>query len=156
VVGYAGIKKEKNIMKVITKSPEETKKMGSELASKLNSGDSVLLYGDLGAGKTTFVQGLAAGLGIKDRILSPTFVLHRVHEVKDQDFKTLNHIDLYRIDEPTKIESLGLSELFEDEGSVTLVEWADRIKDFTPNKGYKILLKYLSNNQREIEIEKLK
>ena len=142
-------------MKVITKNSDETKKLGIEFADKLNGADVVLLYGDLGAGKTTFVQGLAEGLGIKDRILSPTFVLQRIHDVPDHNFDSLNHIDLYRLEEPTEIDSLGLLEMFEDERSITIIEWADRLKNFTPKKGYKIHFKYLSDVEREIEIENL-
>lgn len=142
-------------MKLITKSSDETKKIGNDFAQKLNPTDVVLLYGDLGAGKTTFVQGLAEGLGIKDRILSPTFVLQRIHDVPNNKFGNLNHLDLYRIEEPTEIENLGLFEMIEDESAVTIIEWADRLKDFTPKQGYRIYFNYLSNDQREISINKL-
>ena len=142
-------------MKVITKNSDKTKKLGFEFAHKLNSADVILLYGDLGSGKTTFVQGLALGLGIKDRILSPTFVLQRIHVVEDHEFKSLNHIDLYRIEEPLEIESLGLSEILDDNSAITIIEWADRLKNFTLKKGYKIHFKYISDTEREIEIENI-
>lgn len=144
---------------MITKSSEETNKLGFNFVKKLKSGDLILLYGELGAGKTTFVQGLASGLGIKDRILSPTFVLQRSHMVNLNGIEKLNHIDLYRIETPSEINSLGLSEIIEEENSITLIEWADRISDLKTSKdlssgmhGYQIWFKYLLENQREIKI----
>lgn len=141
--------------KTITKNFQETSQLGFEFARKLKPGDLILLYGDLGAGKTTFVQGLASGLGIKDRILSPTFVLQRSHAVSFQGIEKLNHIDLYRIEKPSEIDSIGLSEIIQEVGSVTLIEWADRLVNFKCNNGYKIWFKYLSEEDREIRIEKI-
>jgi tRNA threonylcarbamoyladenosine biosynthesis protein TsaE len=154
-------------MKIITDSSEETKKLGKEFAKKVKGGDTVLLFGDLGAGKTTFVQGFAEGLGVKDRILSPTFVLFRQHQIptpliplpegeEKRNVLILNHIDLYRIVNPTEQENLGLGELFEDGSAITLIEWAERLKNFSPSKGYKINLRHLSENEREIEIIEIK
>jgi len=141
--------------KIITNNSDETKKLGLDFAGKLRAGDALLLYGDLGAGKTTFTQGLAEGLGIKDRILSPTFVLQRIHEINEGKIKKMNHIDLYRIEKPVEIGSLGLTETFEEKQSVAVVEWADRLKDFKPKRGYRIYFKYLTDVKREIEVEKL-
>jgi tRNA threonylcarbamoyladenosine biosynthesis protein TsaE len=148
--------------KIITFSYDETKKLGAEFVERVKAGDALLLYGDLGAGKTSFVQGLAQGLGIKDRILSPTFVLQRIHEVPGKKINILNHIDLYRIDEPMEIESLGLEEIFDDKRAVTAIEWADRLKLNNHKKGlsagrqgYKLYFKYLGDNKREIRIEKI-
>lgn len=142
-------------MKIISKSSEETKKIGKELAEKIKGGETILLFGNLGAGKTTFVQGFAEGLGIKDRILSPTFVLQRIHDVPKSEIKTLNHIDLYRIENPTEVENLGLIELFEDSHAVTLIEWAERLKDFKPKKGWGVKFHHISENTRELVLDKL-
>lgn len=142
-------------MKKATKSGSETKKLGYEFAKKLEGGDVLLLYGELGAGKTTFVQGLAEGLEIKDRILSPTFVLQRIHEVSGKSIKQLNHIDLYRIEEAVQIDNLGLLEMFEDKSCVTVIEWADRLKDFSPKKGYKLHFSYIDGDKREILIKEI-
>lgn len=142
-------------MNVITNTAEETQQVGLDFSKQLKSGDVVLLYGDLGAGKTTFVQAVAKGLGIKDRILSPTFVLIRNHKVSFGNITNLNHIDLYRIEKPAEIESLGLSEIIEEENSVTLIEWADRLLNFKLHKGYKIWFKYLDEDKREIEISEI-
>ncbi len=149
-------------MKIISRNAQETKDFGKKLAEKMKSGDVLLLYGDLGAGKTTFVQGFAQGLGITDRILSPTFVLQRIHKVTRPDIKNLNHIDLYRIENPTEIKNLGLEEIFEDGESITLIEWADRLKNFSPKKSlpagrqaFKLYFKYLKYDEREIDVEKI-
>lgn len=141
--------------KIITKNSSETQSLGLRFANEVKPGDVVLLYGNLGAGKTTFVQGLAKGLGVKDRVLSPTFVLQTSHAILFGDIKNLNHIDLYRIENQTEIENLGLSEVIEEENSVTLIEWADRLLNFKPQKGYKVWFEYLDENKREISIEKL-
>lgn len=142
-------------MKLITKNSDETKKLGSDFAKQVKPGSTLLLYGDLGAGKTTFVQGFASGLGITDRILSPTFVIQRIHDVKNGKIKTLNHLDLYRIENPTEIQNLGIQELFNDGKSVTLIEWADRLLNFNPKKGYKIYFKNLNESEREIETKEI-
>jgi tRNA threonylcarbamoyladenosine biosynthesis protein TsaE len=122
--------------KFITKNSKETLKLGEKFALKLHPGETLLLVGDLGAGKTTFVQGIAKGLGIKDRILSPTFVLQRIHQSHSPSIKTLNHIDLYRLEGKHAIESLGLMETINEKDSITIIEWADRLTDFKPNQGY--------------------
>ncbi len=140
---------------MITKNADETKKVGFDFAKKIEGGESVLLFGDLGAGKTTFVQGFALGLGINDRILSPTFVLQRIHDIDRKNIKRLNHLDLYRIENPTEVQNLGIEELFEDVESITIIEWADRLLNFSPKKGYKIYFKNISENEREINIEKI-
>ncbi len=138
--------------KIITRNSEETINLGEELGKNILPGEVVLLFGELGAGKTTFVQGFAKGIGISDRILSPTFVLHRIHRPKNSKIEIVNHIDLYRLEEPTEIDSLGLSELFDEQNSVTLIEWADRLKNFKIKKGYEIKFAYINDDEREIVI----
>lgn len=141
--------------KYLTNSSLETKNLGQKLGKSLRNGEIILLFGDLGAGKTTFVQGLAKGLNISDRILSPTFVLHRAHGIPKSGIKTLNHIDLYRIENPADIKSLGLEEVVNEDDSITVIEWADRLSDFKQKKGYKVWFNYLDENQRQIRIEKV-
>lgn len=139
----------------LTNSSLETKNLGSNFAKQLKSGDVVLLYGDLGAGKTTFVQGVAQGLGLNSRIISPTFVFVRTYETKNDRIKKLNHVDLYRIEKQTEIEGLGLEEVVNEDGSIAVIEWADRLSDFKHEQGYKIWFKYLGKDKRGIVINKI-
>ena len=138
----------------ISKNVKETNTIASEFALKLKPRETVLLFGELGAGKTTFVQAIAKALGIKDRILSPTFILHRSYQVQKLDIKYLNHIDLYRIEDPQEIQMLGIAEFLEEPRSITLIEWAQRLKKFKLKNGYKIYFKYLEDDKREITIIK--
>ncbi len=141
--------------KFLTNSDSETIKLGEDFAKNLEDGDVVMLTGDLGAGKTTFVQGIAKGLNIKDRILSPTFVLVRNHEVDSKKFNNLNHIDLYRIEGHRDLEKLGISEFVASPNSVTIIEWAEKLKNFNPKKGYRIKFVYQDENRRNISIQKI-
>lgn len=141
--------------KRITKSSLETQAFGSNFANQLKSGDVVLLFGELGSGKTTFAAGVAKGLGIKDRILSPTFVLVRQYEIPHPTPRTRNlyHVDLYRIEKQTEIKNLGLEELVDEDNSITVIEWADRLRNFSRDRVYKIYFKHLNGDRREITIE---
>ena len=133
----------------ITNSFEETQKIGKEFAKTLKNGEFVALYGDLGGGKTTFVQGLALGLGIKKRIISPTFIIIRTHDLK---LKTFYHIDLYRTETVADIKSLGMKEIIENPDNIVIVEWAEKMKELLPSKRIDIYFKYLDENMREIKI----
>lgn len=103
-----------------TKSADETRALAGELAPVVRTGDVILLAGDLGAGKTVFVQGLAQALGVRERVTSPTFVLSRQYE---GDLPVV-HIDVYRLDHVQEVIDIGLAELVDDE-AVVLIEWGD-------------------------------
>ena len=107
-----------------TSSAEETRALAASLAELVRPGDVVLLGGDLGAGKTTFTQGLGRALGVKEPITSPTFTLVRQYE-SASGRPHLLHADVYRLDQLAHILDLGLAELVE-EGSVAVVEWGER------------------------------
>ncbi len=144
-------------MEKITKSAQQTKEFAANFAKKLKGGEILCLYGDLGSGKTTFVQGLAEGLGIKKRILSPTFVLMRSYEtkVKSEKLKVksyLHHIDLYRIESAEEIEMLGLQEIFNNPQDIVAIEWAERIKQILPSKRTDIYFEHIDENIRRIKI----
>ncbi len=131
----------------LSQSPEETRRLGEKLGARLKPGDLVLLFGDLGAGKTTFVQGLARGLGVPPEtyVSSPSFAL--VHEYQGRI--PLYHVDLYRLS-PEETEDLGLAELLSQGAMV--IEWAERLAENLPVR-FKVFLRYLSEGKREVRIE---
>ena len=132
--------------KFISHSEKETKNLAKKLAKKLTG--VIALIGELGSGKTTFAQGFAAGLGIKEKIISPTFVLIRQHRIPKTE-KTLYHIDLYRIEED--FSKLGLKEILENPNNIILIEWAEKLKDL-PKSATKILIKKQDANKRVITL----
>lgn len=113
---------------LISNSEKDTKQIAARLAKKIKHG-IVALSGELGVGKTVFVQGFAKELGIKEKIISPTFVLIRQHQIPNTS-KFLFHIDLYRLDES---HGLGLEEIIKSDNFV-LIEWAEKIKKILPEK----------------------
>ena len=113
---------------ITTRSEEETTAVGRDLAASLEAGDVVLLFGDLGAGKTAFVRGLAEGMGVaRDEVSSPTFTL--VQEYRGGRL-ALFHVDLYRLDDPREIDDLGLEEIAAD--GVLAIEWAEKLPRLLP------------------------
>lgn len=131
----------------VTKSFNATKKLARDFAKVLIKGDVVCLYGDLGSGKTTFVQGLAEGLGIKKRIISPTFVIVRSYKLEVSSFY---HIDLYRVESERDIENLGIEEIINNKNSIVVIEWAEKLKSYLPKKRIDIEFFYRDNNVRKI------
>ena len=131
-----------------TSSEVETGAVGSELATTLARGDVVLLIGDLGAGKTAFVRGLAEGLGIaSDQVSSPTFTL--VQEYRAGRVP-LVHVDLYRLDDPREIDDLGLDEIAGE--AVLAIEWAEK-HPRPPRDAIRVLLEHAGDTERRITIE---
>jgi tRNA threonylcarbamoyladenosine biosynthesis protein TsaE len=106
---------------VVTASAEETEKVAAGLGARLKTGDLLLLVGELGAGKTTFVRGLARGMGVRGDVMSPTFQLVRLYPGD----RPLAHVDLYRVERASELEELGLGDLLEE--CVVVVEWGDRL-----------------------------
>lgn len=153
-----------NITKT-TKSAAETQKFGEEFAQKIKDGGVVCLFGDLGAGKTTLVQGIARGLGIRQRITSPTFIVVRRYELKNQNSKIKNtsqkskvkylwHIDLYRLNNIKEIKVLGIEELWQDTNNILLIEWPEKIKSALPQNRWVVKLKQAGENRREITVSR--
>lgn len=143
-------------MEVKTENPRETQKVAHALAKELKGGDTVALYGDLGAGKTVFAQGLAKGLGIKRRILSPTYVFMRSYPVfkKGQEL-TFYHIDLYRGENLQDFEALGLGDVFAED-SIVVLEWPERIEKILPKSRIDVVFKVESPTKRKISINRRK
>ena len=131
-----------------TQSEEETIALGEKLAAELPSKAIVLLIGDLGAGKTTLAKGIAKGLGAAqpEEVSSPTFTL--IHEYGPR----LYHIDLYRLDRPEEVATLGLDEIF-DRDAIVLIEWGERFPTLMPEDRIEIRLEALGENSRKIVFE---
>lgn len=111
---------------VTSVSAAQTKALGLKLATKLKGGEIIALTGHLGSGKTTFVKGLAKGLGVKETITSPTFVLMKVYNTKHKTIKQFVHIDCYRVP-GLEITSIGLNDYVNRSDTVVVIEWADKL-----------------------------
>jgi tRNA threonylcarbamoyladenosine biosynthesis protein TsaE len=133
---------------IVTRSEEETSAAGEQFAARLHAGDVVLLHGDLGAGKTAFVRGVARGIGAPaDDVSSPTFTI--IQEYRGR--LALHHVDLYRLT-PAEVEDLGLDELFEG-GSVLAIEWAERWVQ-APAGAWVVRIAHQGDTERRIIIER--
>ncbi|MEP6756486.1 MAG: tRNA (adenosine(37)-N6)-threonylcarbamoyltransferase complex ATPase subunit type 1 TsaE [Chthonomonadales bacterium] len=126
---------------------EETKSSGNVLGQALRPGDVVLLTGDLGAGKTTFTQGIASGCGCADEITSPTFTLINEYSTAQGRFV---HMDLYRLELQDEVAGLGFEDYLRDD-TILVVEWPDRLRNLKPRKAIEIALTE-ENGGRRIEI----
>ena len=138
-------------MQITTKNSEETIRLGEKIGEKASSGMIIALYGDLGAGKTTLVQGIAKGLGINDYVTSPSFII--ISEYKGRI--DLTHIDLYRLDDKLQIEDIGIDDQFMKDNNVCVIEWAEKLGDLLPKGAVKINIDNLSENERKISVEGL-
>jgi len=137
---------DQNSLEIISRSDDQTRRVGMRLGSLLNPGDLVCLVGDLGAGKTTLVQGLATGWGSLDAVTSPTFVLVNVYRRMDQN--RFFHLDAYRIGGPSATLDIDLDEIL-DQGAL-VIEWADRIEPALPNERLWVSLQWIDDNQRDL------
>jgi len=108
----------------ITNSSEETQELGQSLAQGLKGGDFIAFYGNLGSGKTTFIQGLSKGLGIERRIISPTFIIVRHYKIKQGNFY---HVDLYRTETQNDLLSVGLDQIIKEDNNIVALEWAEKM-----------------------------
>ncbi len=134
-------------------SPKETQKIASDLAKKIiktKKGAVIALEGELGAGKTTFIQGFAKALGINSKVKSPTFVLMKKYKVSNQT--DLYHLDCYRIGDYKDLRIPELKEIFEISHDIVLIEWAERIKKVIPKKHIKIHIDHIDKNTRKLLI----
>jgi len=133
-----------------TQSAEETKLLAQDLAKDFLNGGIIALSGDLGAGKTTFAQGFALGLGIEDRIVSPTFLIIRQYPIpKQKNF--FYHIDLYRL-ESIDLKNSGLEEILTEPSNVVLIEWADKISDHLKESVTRLNIESPSEDTRVISV----
>lgn len=139
--------------KYTVQSEKQTKEIGEKLGKTLTNGGIIALHGDLGAGKTTFVKGVARGLGIIQRITSPTFIFWRVYDVKRKGIHHFCHVDLYRLPKSNNLQSIGIEEYWERGDTVCIVEWAEKAKQLPKSRIiYSIKIKIIEKNVREISI----
>ena len=139
---------------IVTTSPEETKALGRRLARSLSGGENLLLVGDLGSGKTAFVQGLAEGFGLTEPVKSPTYTYLREYQLPRRSTR-LAHFDLYRLpDRPTQrdLESIELLERLGDENTITVIEWADKLQRSEYGNQFVVEFAVRGDSEREISL----
>lgn len=156
----------------ITNNFGETQKLAENFISRFKKRDVLALYGNLGSGKTTFVQGLARGFGIKKRIISPTFIIVREYNLKTSHFAThfakatrvkkasrdkqnsklFYHVDLYRVESEKEVRELGIEEMISDNKSLVAIEWAEKMQSLLPKKRWDIKFEDLGGSKRKITI----
>lgn len=139
-------------IEIETWSAEETMELGRSLASFLQQGDVVALFGDLGSGKTTLIKGIVAGLGATDSVSSPTFTIQ--HQYRSAQMM-IYHFDFYRIDSPGELRGIGCEEFFDGDG-ICLVEWPERALDLLPPQRWEIYLKqpFGDSTHRQISVRR--
>lgn len=130
--------------------------LGHAIAADLRPGDVVLLHGDLGAGKTTLVQGIAAGLLVMEPIQSPTFGLVADHQgrLSDGTPVMIHHLDLYRLESPDELEDLGYDQFLDPVEGVSLIEWPERAEDWLPERFILIRISPVSGGGRTVDISR--
>ncbi len=131
-----------------SRSPEETRRIGEALGARLGSGDVIACIGELGAGKTCFLQGVLQGLGVLEPVTSPTFVLINQYQGR----LSVYHLDAYRTESLTEILDLGVEEIFWGEG-VTVIEWGEKLLPLLPPHAIVVRIEGLGEEPREIVIE---
>ncbi len=136
-------------LECFSRSPEQTKRLGARLGALLRPGDMIALSGDLGAGKTTLVQGMAQGWGSLDAVSSPTFVI--VNSYRRADGMTLAHLDAYRLSNAAEAEELDLDYLLEN--GALVAEWAERIQEALPGEGLWIAMRWMADEHRDLLVK---
>ncbi len=141
--------------KLTLSSLEDTKNLGQEIAKEIlkrkdKSAFIVFLDGDLGTGKTTLVKEIIFALGIKEKVKSPTFTIIEPYELND---KNIYHIDLYRINDPSELETIGLREYLNESEAIIFIEWPEKSFGFLKKFDLKISLKHSSEKERKCKIE---
>ena len=147
-------------MKIVSKKLKETKNIAKNFLQKLKSDTKkavvVGLHGDLGSGKTTFVQFVAEMLGIKENITSPTFVIEKIYKIENYNWpKRLIHIDAYRLKCGEELRILGFEEILNDQENLILIEWPENVYDILPKNILKIEFEFIDENTRKINSKDL-
>jgi tRNA threonylcarbamoyladenosine biosynthesis protein TsaE len=145
-----------NQVQFLTENYLETQDIGQALAETVEAQDEAVVFGltgDLGAGKTTFLQGFAKGLGIKEKVISPTFVIMNRFDIKKAKFENFYHLDCYRIEDSKEMNNLDFEEIVSNPKNIVCIEWPEKIKKLLPEQLISIKFKILEQNNREITIE---
>lgn len=142
----------------LTTTPFKTRKIGQLLAKKITPGRKaflIALQGDLGGGKTTFLQGLAKELGIKEKILSPTFIIMRKFKISHHRSKFVNfyHFDCYRLEKPKELFNLGFKKIISSPQNLVAIEWAEKIQKIIPRPALWIKFQFLDKKKRKIVLQ---
>jgi tRNA threonylcarbamoyladenosine biosynthesis protein TsaE len=141
------------MLKIISTSANETKMLAETFAKKLKGGEVLALSGNLGSGKTTFVKGLARGLGIKQKIQSPTFAIRNEFKLKKTKPKIFYHLDLYRLKSVKDLAELGIAEWLCGPTAITAIEWPEKAKRLLPKRTVYIRFSHTKKpNERTIKI----
>lgn len=143
-------------MQYHTNNSEETQKIAADLAKNLlpqNFAQVLCLRGDLGSGKTTFLQGFGKALGVKEKIQSPTFIIMSRFPLKNFPFNNFFHFDCYRLENPEEIIKLEFNEIIADPKNIVAIEWPQMIEKFLPQKRIEITFENFAENERKIEIK---
>jgi len=138
--------------KITTNSDQQTHDYGHDFAGKLKGGEILALQGELGSGKTVFAKGLAQGLGVKQTVNSPTFVLMKVYPAQSGNIRNLCHIDAYRLSEGRELISIGAGDYLGNQATVSLIEWPERITDYSLAYTYWLAFKHLDEHTRQITV----
>lgn len=138
---------------LISRSAKETFTAAKQFAKLLRGGEVLALLGELGSGKTTFLKGLAKGLGIKTKLVSPSFVILSRHKLPAGKHGFFYHFDLYRLKKTADLAELGFFEILQERKSLTAIEWAEKIKKYLPSRAVIIKFKHgKTPSERKIEI----
>lgn len=145
---------EENISNNYSETSDLGKKTAENILKRGSSGKAVVLglEGELGAGKTAFIQGFSKGLKIKQRVISPTFVIMNVFPLKNRNFKRFYHFDCYRINDYKEIENLGFKDIISDPQNIVCIEWSERIKSILPKNTIRFIFSIEGENKRKIKV----
>lgn len=130
---------------------EEIAKEIIDIIKLENEAMVITLSGELGAGKTTLTQNIARELGVSENVISPTFVIMKMYDLKNQKHKRLVHIDAYRLTTHNELEILGFKEIISSSENLVLIEWPENVKELIPTNATKIFLKHIDEDTREID-----
>jgi len=136
---------------------KETCELADDFAKSIKKQEQkatvIALYGNLGSGKTSFVQGVAKTLGIKKTVISPTFVIERIYALEGESWKRFVHIDCYRFEKASEVKSIDWDEIIKEPDNLIFIEWADKIENELPKDSIKIYFEFVNENTRKISIK---